>query len=57
MGYSPWGHKESDMTDQLSTSTYISRSLPRSNQRDRVEREVEEESGWGGTCIHVADSC
>ena len=23
MGYSPWGHKESDTTEQLSTHTHI----------------------------------
>ena len=23
IGYSPWGHKESDMTEQLSTHVYI----------------------------------
>ena len=59
VGYSPWGCKESDMTECLSTSTHVSRrSLSKSTQRDRVEREVEGDSGWGGsTCIRVADSC
>ena len=28
-GYSPWGHKESDMTEQLSTHTHTRVKLPR----------------------------
>ena len=40
VGYSPWGCKESDTTEWLSTSTHVSRiNLPKSTQRDRVERE------------------
>ena len=27
-GYSPWGHKESDMTERLSTAHHKSVSLP-----------------------------
>ena len=25
MGYSPWGHKESDMTERLRTETHMAR--------------------------------
>ena len=29
MGYSPWGHKESDMTEWLSIPRFVISSLPR----------------------------
>ena len=36
MGYSPWGHKESDMTDRLSTAQHIRKQ--RNLKRDVKER-------------------
>ena len=29
VGYGPWGHKESDMTEHTHAHTYIKRGLPR----------------------------
>ena len=53
VGYSPWGHQESDMTERLSTHTHRQRGR---RERDNNETTTEEwallpESGEGGSVI------
>ena len=51
---SPWGHKESDTTEQLNL-TELKGSLK--TQRDGVGREVGGGFRMGNTCKSMADSC
>ena len=45
MGYSPWGHEESDMTEQHTLTFTSSRQKLRSWGKCRLEDSVED---WGG---------
>ena len=40
MGYSPWGHKELDMTEQLSTTQH----------KDLVSQQIDCQALWRGGC-------
>ena len=62
-GYNPWGHKESEMTEQLNSNAsmapyakvrYISHSSPKKqNQQDVHERERERERERESVCVCV----
>ena len=66
MGYSPWGHKESDMNEQLSTHMHAcththththTKSLPNNRQLNRKTGGLTETHGKANTNQHkILDS-
>ena len=59
MGYRPWGHRESDTTEQLSTEVFTTQILHRFYEKDLVF--CNSQSMLMGSCLHrswtVGDSC